>query len=428
MDPLNKKSHHFLFNFNEYAYPWVIALIDTILGRLQWKGLIESGHVEILYKKFDPEPINNPDQKLEDNLTFSGEKNGNLKESASKEPDFDKSTIKEIIPQVNLNKKHTLDDVIGLEKVTEIFRVFANYYIFKAIAETTAGEIPKGYLLHGPPGVGKTYAVLALKNEASLKGIKINVTSISPATHGTKYINEFSNNIFDEHEKCKKRLIDKVSDAEIIFLDEASDMLRREEAHKEDSKVANTLNELIDGDLAYPDIYFVACTNRIDLVDSCFVRGERLVYIECPPPTEEQLNKLFSHYGERIRKEAKIPFIDPEFDYAKLTKLGFEKKFNGSDVSNIYNTAINHVNKILYGLLSNNNEVPKNKEEVINKLQELYSSEKNINKTDKQAIDPPKIRQKDLEDLIINYSPIIKGIISNTNPIGFNPPKDDESP
>ena len=403
MAPPGKKKYHMIFNCDNQSYNFLCGVIQLD----PWKLLIEMGYMEI---KQGPGYIDiiGPPTKLNENNEneeipgippledTDDPQKSNLKLNPAKR------NSNKIINPVSLNKKHTLEDVIGLEEVKKVFRKFSTYKTTKLIMEVYGTKMPKGYILCGPPGVGKTYSVQAMRNEALLNGIKITITDINPSTHGSSFINQFSLNIKKEHDIAKRRLQKGQSDIEIIFLDEADDVLgKRIQDHKEDRKVSNTLNNIIDGDMSYDGIFFIGCTNTQEDIDPSFTRAGRLIPIECLPPTKEELSKLFNFYKKFFQDKAKTGVkIFENLNYKKLTELGYEKKFTGADVWHIYDTAI------------------------FNLIHKMLGDTKNADSNFQEKLKPQKVKQQELENLIINYDMIKKGNMFNKDSIGFNQLKD----
>ncbi|GAA1867625.1 hypothetical protein GCM10009836_55020 [Pseudonocardia ailaonensis] len=141
-------------------------------------------------------------------------------------------------------------------------------------------DAPRGVLLYGPPGGGKTFLLRALAGSGQL-----NVFSVKGAELLDKYVGE--------SERAVRELFRKASDAApaLVFLDEVDALAPRRGGSSDsgvaDRVVAALLTEL-DGATPLREVVVVGATNRPELVDPALLRPgrlERLVFV--PPPDAE---------------------------------------------------------------------------------------------------------------------------------------------
>lgn len=139
---------------------------------------------------------------------------------------------------------------------------------------------PRGLLLYGPPGGGKTFLVRALAGTGAL-----NVFSVKGAELMDKWVGE--------SERAVRELFRRAADAapSLVFLDEIDALAPRRgqssDSGVSDRVVAALLTEL-DGVEPMRDVVVLGATNRPELVDPALLRPgrlERLVYV--PPPDAE---------------------------------------------------------------------------------------------------------------------------------------------
>jgi transitional endoplasmic reticulum ATPase len=172
----------------------------------------------------------------------------------------------------------TLDDVGGLDEVKQTLTESVLWPLTYPDTFARLGvQPPRGVLLYGPPGCGKTYLVTALAGSG-----RANVLSVKGAELLSKWVGE--------SERAVRELFRRAREAAptLIFLDEVDALApvrgQATDGGTTDRVVAALLTEL-DGVEALRNVVVVGATNRPDLVDPALLRPGRLgrlVYV--PPP------------------------------------------------------------------------------------------------------------------------------------------------
>ncbi|MEV6366591.1 AAA family ATPase [Micromonospora musae] len=199
----------------------------------------------------------------------------------------------------------TLDDVGDLIEVKQTLTESVLWPLTYPDTFARLGvQPPRGVLLYGPPGCGKTYLVTALAGSG-----RANVLSVKGAELLSKWVGE--------SERAVRELFRRAREAapSLIFLDEVDALApvrgQASDGGTTDRVVAALLTEL-DGVEALRNVVVVGATNRPDLVDPALLRPgrlERLVYV--PPPDGPARKEI-------LRAAARNVPLAPEVDLAAL--------------------------------------------------------------------------------------------------------------
>ncbi|WP_406073148.1 AAA family ATPase [Micromonospora sp. NBC_01638] len=172
----------------------------------------------------------------------------------------------------------TLDDVGGLDEVKQTLTESVLWPLTYPDTFARLGvQPPRGVLLYGPPGCGKTYLVTALAGSG-----RANVLSVKGAELLSKWVGESERGVRELFRRAREAA------PTLIFLDEVDALApvrgQATDGGTTDRVVAALLTEL-DGVETLRNVVVVGATNRPDLIDPALLRPgrlERLVYV--PPP------------------------------------------------------------------------------------------------------------------------------------------------
>lgn len=170
----------------------------------------------------------------------------------------------------NENKKRiTFTDVAGYEEVKEELQEIVEFLKSPRKFTEIGARIPKGVLLVGPPGTGKTYVARAVAGEAGVPFF-----SISGSDFVEMFVGVGASRVRDLFETAKK------NSPCIVFIDEIDAVGRHRGAglgggHDEREQTLNQLLVEMDGFDANEGIIIMAATNRPDILDPALLRPGR---------------------------------------------------------------------------------------------------------------------------------------------------------
>ncbi len=178
---------------------------------------------------------------------------------------------------------------------------------------------PKGILLYGPPGCGKTLLAKAIATESEANFISIKGPEIM-----SKWVGE--------SEKAIRKIFKKAKQASpcIVFLDEIDSIAPRRGMHTDSGVTERIVNQLltsIDGLESMEGVVVIAATNRPDMIDPALLRAgrfDRLIYI--PPPTKEARRKILEVHTRNMP-------LGEDVDLDKIAEMS--EGYVGADIENL---------------------------------------------------------------------------------------------
>jgi transitional endoplasmic reticulum ATPase len=179
-------------------------------------------------------------------------------------------------------------DVGGLAQIrTRLEEAVAWPLQYASLFEKAAVKPPKGILLTGPPGCGKTLIAKAVANES-----QVNFISVKGPALLSKYVGESERGVREVFRKARQAA------PCIVFFDEIDALIPLRQAGGADSHVservlAQFLAEL-DGIEELKGVLVLGATNRPDMIDPAVLRPGRFdEVVEIPPPDERGRREIF---------------------------------------------------------------------------------------------------------------------------------------
>jgi len=234
----------------------------------------------------------------------------------SKDAEYDKGKI----------SSTTFKDVAGYEEAKVEIMEVVDFLQHPGNFTRLGAKIPKGILLVGPPGSGKTLLARAVAGEAAVPFFSLS---------GSEFIEIFvgvgASRVRDLFDKAKQKA------PSIIFIDEIDTIGRtrgRALAAQANEERDSTLNQLLtemDGFDPNTGVIVMAATNRADILDPALLRAgrfDRHIYMELPNKNER--NEIFKVHLKPLKLSATV-----ESEYLAEQTPGF----SGADIANVCNEA-----------------------------------------------------------------------------------------
>lgn len=221
--------------------------------------------------------------------------------------------------------KVTFSDVAGIDEAREELEEIVEFLKDPTRFSKLGGQIPKGALLVGSPGTGKTLLARAIAGEAGVPFF-----TISGSDFVEMFVGVGASRVRDMFEQAKK------SSPCIVFIDEIDAVGRSRGGGLGNSndEREQTLNQLLvemDGFEANEGIIIIAATNRPDVLDPALLRPGRFDrQVVVPIPDIEGREKIL---GVHMKKVPLAPDVNPR------TIARGTPGFSGADLANLVNEA-----------------------------------------------------------------------------------------
>ena len=221
-------------------------------------------------------------------------------------------------------KKVTFKDVAGNEAAKQDLTEIVDFLKSPKKYEKLGAKIPRGVLLAGDPGTGKTLMARAVAGEASVPFF-----SISGSEFAEMFVGVGASRVRDLFGKAKKNA------PSIIFIDEIDAVAHKRDARggagREDEQTLNQILVEMDGFDNDSGVIVIAATNRVDMLDKALLRPgrfDRHVNVTLPE-RKDRLEILKVHFKGKP--------IEADVDLESLAKKTAGS--SGADLANIANEA-----------------------------------------------------------------------------------------
>ncbi len=219
----------------------------------------------------------------------------------------------------------TFKDVAGVEEAKEELQDVIKFLKNPKKFQKLGGKLPKGVLLYGAPGTGKTLLAKAVAGEAGVAFF-----SASASEFVEMFVGVGAARVRDLFEQAKK------NSPAIIFIDELDAVGRRRFAgigggHDEREQTLNQLLIELDGFESKQGIILMASTNRPDVLDPALVRPGRFDrHVAVPAPDLKGREAILKVHAKKVK-------LAPEVNLQTIAKG--TPGFVGADLANVINEA-----------------------------------------------------------------------------------------
>lgn len=221
-------------------------------------------------------------------------------------------------------KKVTFNDVAGNEAAKQDLTEIVDFLKNPKKYEKLGAKIPRGVLLAGDPGTGKTLMARAVAGEANVPFF-----SISGSEFAEMFVGVGASRVRDLFSKAKKNA------PSIIFIDEIDAVAHKRDARggagREDEQTLNQILVEMDGFDNESGVIVMAATNRVDMLDKALLRPGRFDrHVDVTlPERKDRLEILKVHFKNK-----------PVESDVKLDELAAKTAGSaGADLANIANEA-----------------------------------------------------------------------------------------
>ncbi|WP_178337653.1 ATP-dependent zinc metalloprotease FtsH [Candidatus Avelusimicrobium facis] len=219
----------------------------------------------------------------------------------------------------------TFKDVAGVEEAKEELQDVIKFLKNPKKFQKLGGKLPKGVLLYGAPGTGKTLLAKAVAGEAGVAFF-----SASASEFVEMFVGVGAARVRDLFDQAKK------NSPAIIFIDELDAVGRRRFAgigggHDEREQTLNQLLIELDGFESKQGIILMASTNRPDVLDPALVRPGRFDrHVAVPAPDLKGREEILKVHAKKVK-------LSPQVNLHTVAKG--TPGFVGADLANVINEA-----------------------------------------------------------------------------------------
>lgn len=218
-------------------------------------------------------------------------------------------------------------DVAGMRRPKQELTEFVEFLRDNSRFKELGAEMPKGALMTGPPGVGKTFLAKAMAGEAGVAFFYV-----SGSEFVEKYVGVGASRVRELFKQARKK------SPAVIFIDEIDAVAQKRSESLGNTESMNTLNQLLvemDGFDTDSQVVVIGSTNLKEVLDPALLRPGRFDrLIEIGYPSLEEREEIFAVYLAKVILDQSQ---GRNLDFYKQKLATLTPGFTGADISNIVN-------------------------------------------------------------------------------------------
>jgi len=215
----------------------------------------------------------------------------------------------------------------GQKEAVYELKKLSNFFRNPQIVKNWGYRFPRGILLYGPSGTGKTLLAKTFSCQSDCTFYSINIAQIL-----SKWVGESERSIqklFDEASKEKRS---------VVFLDELDALMKNRNSVQEyDARVVNIFLECMDGFNSAKNVIILGATNYKECIDEALLRPGRFdKQIKLTYPDLEERKQILKIHQSIIEKKARRKIFEDNLPYEKIAQI-LGTKTTGADIEGMFN-------------------------------------------------------------------------------------------
>ncbi|RLE66231.1 MAG: hypothetical protein DRJ38_02155 [Thermoprotei archaeon] len=222
------------------------------------------------------------------------------------------------------SQKISFDDIGGLEEVkAQLYESIILPLKKNNLAKKFKLSIPKGILLFGPPGCGKTLIMKALASQLRMKFIHVKCSDIMSKWYGES-----------EQKLARLFTLARRESPCVLFFDEIDAIAKKRDAYSTDDVAPRLLSIILsemDGMEPFDGVLVVGATNMPEVLDPAILRPgrfDKVIYV--PPPDKKAREKIFKIHCKGLP-------LASDVDFSVLAEM--TERFSGADIAAVVKEA-----------------------------------------------------------------------------------------